>query len=104
MTAHTRIELAPQLGIAQAAELHRSLCATLVYTAVEVDGTRVEEVDTAILQLLVSFWRTRQEQEMPCSWSGVSEVLRRAATLLGLTESLHFPDRERAGGGSGAID
>jgi ABC-type transporter Mla MlaB component len=71
--------------------------------AVEVDGTRIEEVDTAILQLLVSFWRTRQEQEMPCSWSGVSEALRRAATLLGLTESLHFPGRERAGGDGGAI-
>jgi anti-anti-sigma regulatory factor len=104
MTALTRIELAAQLNISHAAELHRSLCATLTDgAAVEVDGTRVEEIDTAILQLLVSFWRDRAERGVGCAWNGVSPALRRTANLLGLSESLHFPDCGQGAGDGGAL-
>ncbi len=99
MTQSNCIELDERLTIAQAAELHRSLCAILADgTSVVVDGTRVQEIDTAILQVLASLWKSSRERGIPCVWRGVSDVLRRTAGLIGLTETLHFPDAESAGG------
>jgi anti-anti-sigma regulatory factor len=104
MTAPTRIELASQLDIGHAADLHRNLCATLADgRSVELDGSRVEAIDTAILQLLVSFWRDREDRGVGCAWHGVSAALRRTANLLGLAESLHFPDRGAGEGDGGAL-
>lgn len=57
-----------------------------------VDGTRVEEIDTAILQLLASLWRTCLERGIACTWHGASDALRQAAALIGLADFLHLPD------------
>ena len=57
------IELDPRLTIVQAAELHRTMAARLEGNwPVIVDGTRVEEIDTAVLQLLTSLWCTGRER------------------------------------------
>ncbi len=62
-----------------------------------VDGTRVEEIDTAILQLLASLWRTSLERGIACTWHGASEALRQTAALVGVAELLQFPEcRARA--------
>lgn len=93
------VQLDARLSIVQAAGLHGTLLAHLAEGApVEVDGSRVEEIDTAILQLLASLWRTAQERGIACSWLGASEALRRAATLLGVAPMLRFPEpgHERA--------
>lgn len=89
-----RIQLDARMSIVQAAGLHGTLLARLADGApVEVDGSRVEEIDTAILQLLTSLWRTGQERGIACSWIGASEALRRTATLVGVAPMLRFPER-----------
>jgi anti-anti-sigma regulatory factor len=89
------VELNTRLDIAQAADLHRALLARLASGGpVIVDGTRVEEIDTAMLQLLASLWRTSGERGIDCRWKGASAALRQTATLLGVAEVLNFPARE----------
>ena len=85
------IELDPRLTIVQAAALHREMVAHLEGgRPVIVDGTRVEEIDTAVLQLLTSLWRTGQERGIACTWHGASDALRRTAALVGVAGILHL--------------
>jgi anti-anti-sigma regulatory factor len=87
------IQLDARMTIVQAAGLHATLLARLAHGGpVEVDGTRVEEIDTAILQLLTSLWRTGRERGFACSWTGASDALRRMAGLVGVAEMLRFPE------------
>jgi anti-anti-sigma regulatory factor len=93
----SRIVLDDRLTIVQAADLHRMLVKRLAEgRQLVVDGTRVEEIDTAILQLLTSLWRTGAERGIACTWHGVSQALRRTAALVGVTEMLQFPNTEPA--------
>jgi anti-anti-sigma regulatory factor len=86
------VRLDARMTIVQAASLHNSLLTLLAAGGpIAIDGTRVEEIDTAILQLLASLWRTAAERGFACSWTGVSDGLRRTANLLGMAEMLHFP-------------
>ena len=89
------LELNVRLDIAQAADLHRALLARLAKGGpVIVDGTRVEEIDTAMLQLLASLWRTSGERGIACTWKAASGALRLTAILLGVAEVLNFPAGE----------
>lgn len=86
------IELGSRLTIVEAPELHRALVARLAGGgAIVVDGTQVEEIDTAILQLLTSLWRTAPLRGTACTWHGASDVLRDTANLIGVAEALQFP-------------
>jgi anti-anti-sigma regulatory factor len=99
-----RIELDARVTIVQAADLHRTLVQRLASgRPLVVDGNRVEEIDTAVLQLLASLWRSSKERGIACSWLGASDALRRAARLIGLAELLQFPDGESTAGGSDAV-
>jgi len=90
-----RIELAARLTIVHAADLHRTLLARLAAgRPIVVDGTRVEEIDTAILQLLTSLWRTGPTRGIACTWHGASGELRRIAALVGVADMLQFPVAE----------
>ena len=92
-----RIELDVRPSITQAADLHRTLMAGLENGApIVIDGTRVEEIDTAILQLLASLWRTCMQRGITCTWHGTSVGLRRTAALVGVADMLHFPHGESA--------
>jgi anti-anti-sigma regulatory factor len=85
-------ELAPHLSVAQAADLHRDLKARVADgNGLILDGGRVEQIDTAVLQLLASTWQTCLRQGTPCSWQAVSENLRLSATLIGVGDALHLP-------------
>jgi anti-anti-sigma regulatory factor len=85
------LQLDSRLTIAQAADLHRSFAARLADGGpVVLDGSRVEEIDTAVLQLLASLWRTARERGIPCAWQAASDALRHAAALIGVAEVLHF--------------
>jgi anti-anti-sigma regulatory factor len=85
------LELAAQLTIAQAADLHRELKHRVAQSRVLiVDGSRVEQVDTAVLQLLVAAWRACLQRGVACSWQGASETLRRSAVLIGVADLLNF--------------
>jgi anti-anti-sigma regulatory factor len=97
----TSLQLAAQLSIAQAADLHRELQRRMADgEALIIDGARVQQIDTAILQLLVSAWRTCLQRGLACSWQGVSENLRLSAVLVGVADLLNFPgapDTARSG-------
>ena len=85
------IELPAKLSIAQSLELHRSLTTRL--TGAEpllLDGSRVEEIDTAILQLLASAWISGAVRGVQCRWQGASPALRDAAMLIGVSEVLQL--------------
>jgi anti-anti-sigma regulatory factor len=85
------------MTIVQAADLHRALLSRLALgKAVVLDGSRVEEIDTAILQMLVSLWRTCQQRGIACTWLGASETLRRSAALVGLGGMLYLSGGEAA--------
>jgi anti-anti-sigma regulatory factor len=89
------VALDARMTIVQAADLHRTLLARLALgQAVVVDGSRVEEIDTAILQILVSLWRTCLQRGIACTWLGASAALRRSADLVGLGGMLHFSGSE----------
>jgi anti-anti-sigma regulatory factor len=91
------VELGVRMTIVQAAGLHRTLSASVARgETVVVDGTRVEEIDTAILQLLASLWRTCLARGIGCTWQGASGALRQTATLVGVAEMLHLPGGEPA--------
>src|SRR5258708_34872115 len=80
-----RIKLDARLSIVQAAGLHRTLAGRLANGGpVVVDGTGVEEIDTAVLQLLTRLWRTRRERGIECTWHGATDVHRTTAALLGV--------------------
>jgi anti-anti-sigma regulatory factor len=49
-----------------------------------VDGTRVEHIDTAGLQLLVAFAQAQTKAGRTLQWSGASEQLLRSSRRLGL--------------------
>jgi anti-anti-sigma regulatory factor len=55
---------------------------------VQIDGSGVERVDTATLQLLVAFVRELRAEARAVQWVDCSAVLRRAASSLGLESAL----------------
>lgn len=91
MATRKAIELPARLSIAQSAELHRTLVSCCEGQArLLLDGSRVEEIDTANLQLLVSACLDAKKRGVECRWQGVSEALRHAATLIGVTATLQL--------------
>ncbi len=86
------IELGARTTIAQAAVLHRALSEHIARAqTIVIDGSRVEEIDTAILQLLANLWRCCMLRGIACSWAGASDKLRRTAALIGVADMLRFP-------------
>jgi phospholipid transport system transporter-binding protein len=55
---------------------------------VQIDGSGVERVDTATLQLLVAFVRDLHAEARAVEWVDCSPALRRAAGSLGLESAL----------------
>jgi anti-anti-sigma regulatory factor len=85
------IELPVRLSIAQSAELHRTLLSSCEGQArLLLDGSLVEEIDTANLQLLVAAWLDADKRGVECRWQGVSDALRHAATLIGVAGTLQL--------------
>ena len=92
MTAEVFV-LPAALGMEQAASLKQdllSLCA--MSGAVELDGSAVQQVGTAPLQLLAAFARERTARAAPMQWRAISEPLRGAAATLGIAAALGFKD------------
>ncbi len=55
---------------------------------VEFDGGVVERVDTAILQLLLTFFREMRLAGVKVGWKASSENLKKSANLLGVAKEL----------------
>lgn len=58
--------------------------------SVEIDGSNVELIDTAALQILTSFIIQLQRESVEIRWVGKSDVLVKTAALLGLTGHLNL--------------
>jgi phospholipid transport system transporter-binding protein len=56
--------------------------------SVQIDGSAVERVDTATLQLLAAFVRDLRAESRAVEWVDCSAALRRAAGSLGLESAL----------------
>lgn len=56
----------------------------------DIDGSQVEKIDTAGLQLLVAFAQLSRKAGKPLNWCGVSDALARASQSLGLDEVLEL--------------
>jgi anti-anti-sigma regulatory factor len=55
-----------------------------------VDGSAVERIDTAGLQMLIAFAKTHAARGKPLRWTAASPELLRSSQLLGITEPLHL--------------
>jgi anti-anti-sigma regulatory factor len=55
---------------------------------VQIDGSGVERIDTATLQLLAAFVRDLRAEARAVEWVQCSAALRRAASSLGLESAL----------------
>jgi phospholipid transport system transporter-binding protein len=77
--------------MAAQAALKMELLGALEAGAIVLDGTQVERVDTAALQLLVLFRRELDAHGGTLHWHGTSDALNEAAGLLGLAQILNLP-------------
>ncbi|WP_266172195.1 STAS domain-containing protein [Dyella subtropica] len=89
--ATTRVVLPADCRIADLPGVKSELQAALITPAAELDASAVERIDTAALQLLAVFCREAGAKGHTVTWLGASTVLRDAAALLGLTQTLELP-------------
>ena len=78
------VTLHSDLGIEHCAALKNTLAPHFAADGGEVDGSAVERVHAASLQVLVAWWRDREAAGLRTAWSGCSDTLRAAAGSLGL--------------------
>ncbi|GAB2563670.1 STAS domain-containing protein [Dyella jejuensis] len=86
-----RVGMPADCRIADVSDLHRQLREALDASRIVLDGSAVERVDTAALQLLVAFQRDAGTRGCPVSWAGASAPLRDAAVQLGVAQALALP-------------
>jgi phospholipid transport system transporter-binding protein len=91
-----RVGMPADFRIAEVTDMHRRLGDTLDSGAIVLDGSAVERVDTAALQLLVVYQREVQKRGNPMQWAGVSAPLHDAASQLGLAQILALPAKQPA--------
>lgn len=79
------------MGIRDARRLHECLNHALASsTDVVLDASRIERVDTAVLQVLVGFARALRERGCRLAWHSPSPELLQAARVLGLEQQLEM--------------
>jgi phospholipid transport system transporter-binding protein len=91
-----RVGMPADFRIGDVTDMHRQLTAALDAPQIVLDGTTVERVDTAALQLLVVFQREVQKRGSQMNWAGVSVPLHDAASQLGLAQVLALPAKQPA--------
>ncbi|WP_457668299.1 STAS domain-containing protein [Thiolapillus sp.] len=53
-----------------------------------LDGSGIQSIDGAAIQLLLLAIRTAKEKNIPCSWHQPSPALSKTVALLGLTDEM----------------
>jgi phospholipid transport system transporter-binding protein len=92
----TAIGLPSDCRIAGVGDLQQQFSASLDAPQITLDGTEVERVDTAALQLLVVYQRELQKRGHALQWANVSAPLYDAASQLGLAQTLALPAKKPA--------
>lgn len=88
----TRVVCLPaDCRLAAQAALKSELEQVLQHGDIVIEAQALERVDTAALQLLVLFRRELEQNGGALAWRGTNDVLREAAALLGLEQSLNLP-------------
>jgi anti-anti-sigma regulatory factor len=90
-TAWKLIVLQPEIGLAEANELKITLLASLEEPAVELDASRVRQIGTAGVQLLVATALELQKRSRPLHISIASESFCEALSLCGVERLLPKP-------------
>ena len=87
----THVLLEAVLCIVDAQTLYEKLSAVLACaTPVVLDGSRVERLDAAAMQVLACFCRAAHERGLAISWQSPSSGLQQAAQWLGLESILEM--------------
>jgi anti-anti-sigma regulatory factor len=94
--SEARVGIPADCRIASVGDLHAHLREALNAPQIVLDGTTVDRIDTAALQLLVAFQRDAQQQGRQVNWLGASGPLHDAATQLGLAQVLALPAKSLA--------
>lgn len=86
------IALGSTLEVSMAADLYQRLSQALEEedTLIVLDGSDVERVDAAGLQLLLAFVREAEARQAKWHWEAVPAVLSSAAHRLGLAQALQL--------------
>ncbi|VAW98231.1 hypothetical protein MNBD_GAMMA23-34 [hydrothermal vent metagenome] len=82
------IKLNDVQDISQVGELQQQIVALMNDSDIIFDGSEVERIDAASLQLLTSVFKQAEKYGSKVSWQASSDALKKAAELLGLTEEL----------------
>lgn len=91
------VVLPAQCLMRDAVELKTSLLSRLdAPQAVQLDVSRVERIDAASMQVLLTFAQDRNQRGRAIEWLGMNKVMLDAAITLGLTVMLKLPAMEAA--------
>lgn len=82
------IKLNDVQDISQVGELQQQIVALMNSSDIVFDGSEVERIDAASLQLLTCAFKQAEKYGSKVSWQASSDALKKAAELLGLTEEL----------------
>ncbi len=92
-----KLDFGDSLTIADAAEWHQRLTDALKSSgALSFDGSDVEQVDGAGIQLLAAFVKEAATLYVAFEWCGASQVLREAAGQSGLADLLQLSETNKA--------
>jgi phospholipid transport system transporter-binding protein len=91
-----RLGIPVDFRMAEVTDMHRQFGGALEAAQIVLDGSAVDRVDTAALQLLVVFQREAQKRGNQVNWAGVSAPLHDAASQLGLAQVLALPAKQPA--------
>ena len=93
------VNLEKRVVIGRIEDLKSTLISALETDHVRINGSSVEAVDTASLQLLVAFFNERRKRELQCTWDAVSDEFVDRARITGLQSHLGL-DAEHAAAAS----
>ena len=83
--------LPDSLGIAEVGDFHAELSSRLADAgAVSIDGSAVESIDGAGIQLLAAFVKDMVTRSSVVTWVAASDTLRRAAAQMGVRGALQL--------------
>lgn len=90
------IDLPAQCLLRDAVEYQQRLLKCVDIASVEIDVGAVQRIDTAFVQVLLAFARSRNEANQAIVWRHVNPVFAEAVCLLGLRSALAVPDASEA--------
>jgi len=88
------LTLPAEPNIRRIGPLHEQLTASAEEAEVKLDASEVSRIDMAALQLLAVFFSDRLRAGKATHWVGVSDALRAAAAVAGLSSQLGLMDAD----------